>query len=964
MDPNPVRILLVDDDEDDYILTRDLLSSSERLKFELDWVDGYDAALEHLERCQHDVYLFDYRLAGRTGLELLEATIAIGCKAPIILLTGQGDYEIDVKAMQAGAADYLEKGQLGAPLLERAIRHALERQRAEVELQRQHQRSHLFAEITLKIRQSLQLEEILQTAVTEVQKFLQADRVLMFKLHFDGSGTVVQEAVVSGWPSILGLEVVDPCFQASYLEQYRQGRIGVISDLETENIAPCYVEFLNQFGVRADLAVPILQKSELWGLLIAHQCSSPRQWSSLEIEILRQLADQIGVALAQGQLVEAMRESEKQLRMMANSAPVLLWMSGPDKQYNFFNQTWLTFTGRSIEQEIGDGWTAGVHPDDLQTCLETYATAFDTRQTFEMEYRLRRADGEYRWLLDRGAPRFMPDGGFVGYIGTCIDISERREIETLKDEFVSVVSHELRTPLTSISGALDLLASSALETRPEKTRRMLKIAANNADRLVRLVNDILDIERIESGKVKMTKQVCNVADLMAQSAEAMQNIAKTADVTLSVHPLPAQVWADPDRIIQVLTNLLSNAIKFSSVGGTVWLTAELGIGELGDRRQKTEDRRQKTKDKRQKTKDKRQKTEDRRQKTGDRRQSIQNPLSSVTFQVRDQGRGVPPDKLETIFGRFQQVDASDSRKKGGTGLGLAICRSIVQHHEGKIWAASTLGQGSVFCFTLPVLPIEEEAPAVEAIGPLVLVCDDDPSVRTVVQEMLARQHYRALTAASGQDAVNQAIAHNPHVILLNLMMPGMSGWETLAVLKEHPETKNIPVIILSGLMPDDRESPPTGISDWIVKPPDERLFQVLERVLLRRRQEAKVLIVENDLDLAQVLMSLFERHGIETYHAQKGREAIQLSQRILPDLLVLDLNIPDGDGFAVVDWLRQHNRLCRTPLVVYTAKDLNNSDRERLRLGQTLFLTKSRITCEEFEQQVINLLSRVIQDRQ
>ena len=700
MDPDPVRILLVDDDEDDYILTRDFLAESERLQFELDWIDAYDTALELIGQCQHDVYLFDYRLGERNGLELLREAIAIGCKTPIILLTGQGDYEVDVKAMQSGAADYLEKDQLGAPLLERAIRHAIERQQAEDELQRQHQRSQLFAEITLKIRQSLQLEEILQTAVTEVQKFLQADRVVIFQLHFNGSGTVVQEAVVPGWPSILGLDVANPWFQETYLEQYRQGRIGAIADLQQTDIEPCYVEFLDQFGVKADLTVPILQKAELWGLLIAHQCSHPRQWSSFEIEILRQLADQIGVALAQGQLVEAMRESEKQFRMMANSAPVLLWMSGPDKRYNFFNQTWLTFTGQTIEQEIGNGWTAGVHPDDLQTCLETYVTAFDTRQPFEMEYRLRRADGEYRWLLDRGAPRFMPDGGFAGYIGTCIDISERREIETLKNEFISVVSHELRTPLTSISGALDLVASDALKTRPEKAQRMLKIAANNAERLVRLVNDMLDIERIESGKVEMTKQACDAAVLMGQAIEAMQNIAKQAGVTLSVSPLSVQLWADPDRIIQVLTNLLSNAIKFSPVGETVWLTAELGSQESAVSQSKIQNPKSK----------------------------IQNPISYVIFQVRDHGRGVPPDKLETIFGRFQQVDASDSRKKGGTGLGLAICRSIVQHHEGRIWAESTLGEGSAFCFTLPALLVEEALSPAEMMGPLVLVCDDDPSV--------------------------------------------------------------------------------------------------------------------------------------------------------------------------------------------------------------------------------------------
>jgi DNA-binding response OmpR family regulator len=195
------------------------------------------------------------------------------------------------------------------------------------------------------------------------------------------------------------------------------------------------------------------------------------------------------------------------------------------------------------------------------------------------------------------------------------------------------------------------------------------------------------------------------------------------------------------------------------------------------------------------------------------------------------------------------------------------------------------------------------------------------------------------------------------------MMPEMNGWETLAVLKQQAETQTIPVIIFSGLQPDAKEAHPE-ISDWIVKPPDPRtLRQALERVLASQNQVLKVLIVEDDLDLAQILTRTFSRYWIKTFHAQTGSEAIQLSQSLLPDLLVLDLGLPEQDGFAVVDWLRHHNRLCQVPLVVYTARDLSNNDRERLKLGQTLFLTKGRISPQEFEQRVINLLDRMIRGK-
>jgi diguanylate cyclase (GGDEF)-like protein/PAS domain S-box-containing protein len=192
-------------------------------------------------------------------------------------------------------------------------RDITERKRVESELHHQNLRSQLFAEMTLKIRQSLQLEEILQTTITEVQRLLQADRVLIFRLCSDGSGIVVKEAVVPGWPVILGQHLTDPCFQQEYIDCYRQGRISAVADLEKADVQPCHVEFLKQFGVKANLVVPILQKEELWGLLIAHDCASPRQWSSFELELLRQLGDQLGIALAQAQLLIERKQAEKQL---------------------------------------------------------------------------------------------------------------------------------------------------------------------------------------------------------------------------------------------------------------------------------------------------------------------------------------------------------------------------------------------------------------------------------------------------------------------------------------------------------------------------------------------------------------------------------------------------------------------------------------------------------------------------
>ena len=244
----------------------------------------------------------------------------------------------------------------------------------------------------------------------------------------------------------------------------------------------------------------------------------------------------------------------------------------------------------------------------------------------------------------------------LGVVVAFTDTTERRALDRMKDEFISTVSHELRTPLTSLRGALGLLAGGALTSRPEKTQQMLEIAISNSDRLVRLVNDILDLERISSGKTELHSTMCSAEDLLRRAASVQQTRSPRPNIRIFFAAHGVNVWADPDRILQTLNNLISNAIKFSPEGSEIHLTAR-NLDE-----------------------------------------------NEALIEVRDQGRGIPADKLEHIFDRFQQGDASDSRAMGGTGLGLAICRSIINQHGGRIWATSAPDQGTIFHFTLPTKP--------------------------------------------------------------------------------------------------------------------------------------------------------------------------------------------------------------------------------------------------------------------
>jgi PAS domain S-box-containing protein len=364
----------------------------------------------------------------------------------------------------------------------------------------------------------------------------------------------------------------------------------------------------------------------------------------------------------------ALQASEEQFRRTFDDAPIGISLVSTEGKFLKVNRRYCELLGYSEAEFLQLNFSEITHPDDLTEDLAGFQQMLMGEiDSFCMEKRyISRQGNEIPVLMNAAFVRDQ-EGKPLYSIGHIQDIRNRLEVERMKDEFVSIVSHELRTPITSIQGSLMLLGSGVYDNRPEQAKNMLQIAIKNSNRLVRLVDDILSFERLESGKVQLVMGTCQVKDLMAQAVEGVQAIATQANVTLSVTPLPTTLYAVPDAIIQALTNLLSNAIKFSPPHSTVWLEAKIWAA------------------------------------TEDCKQAWSNALPTpfIRFSVKDQGRGIPTTKLDRIFEAFQQVDGSDARQKGGTGLGLAICKRIVEQHGGQIWVESCLGQGSTFFFTLP-----------------------------------------------------------------------------------------------------------------------------------------------------------------------------------------------------------------------------------------------------------------------
>ncbi len=376
----------------------------------------------------------------------------------------------------------------------------------------------------------------------------------------------------------------------------------------------------------------------------------------IQTAILRDVSDRRRAEAITAQLAAIVESSDDAIVSKTLSGIVTSWNAGAERIF-----------GYTAAEMIGQPIICIIPPEQHHEEIEILSKIRQGNHVQHYETVRQHKDGHLVDVSLTISPMRDEVGTIIGASKIARDITNQRAVDRMKSEFISIVSHELRTPLTAIRGSLGLVGRGVYDSKPERKHRMIEIAAQQSDRLIRLVNDILDLQRLESGQMKLVKQPCEITALMQHSAEALQSSAEEQGIHLVVTPLSAMVWAAPDAIIQTLTNLIGNGIKFSPPHSTIYISATV----LDSPSQPEA-------------------------------QASNPPPSLVRVCVQDQGRGIPSDKLEIIFERFQQMDVSDSREKGGTGLGLAICRKIIEQHRGRIWAESHMGEGSCFYFTLPL----------------------------------------------------------------------------------------------------------------------------------------------------------------------------------------------------------------------------------------------------------------------
>ena len=722
-----------------------------------------------------------------------------------------------------------------------------------------------------------------------------------------------------------------------------EGAMGRVAETRESLIIPDYRTFAGRSAKYADttargvMVVPLMIGSRLVGTLASVHLEEGREFGSEDLRLLNLFAPQAAIAIENARLYTDARRQRQYFETVVQNSPVAIVTLDLDGRIASLNPAFERLFGYPPSEALGE---------DLDELITTGETRLEAKHRTQQVYagditrgigRRRRRDGSFIDVEFAGVLVDV-DGQGTGIVALYHDITEllqaRHDAESAsraKSQFLASMSHELRTPLNAIIGYSEMLQEDAEEGGQDEFVPDLEKIHSAGRHLLALINDILDLSKIEAGKMELFIEAFDGGEVVDQVVTTIQPLVERNGnrlVVLGAGQLGI-LHSDSTRLRQVLLNLLSNASKFTE-NGVITLEAEREVGDD----------------------------------------------EWISIAVRDTGIGMDDEQLGRLFEAFSQAESSTAKRFGGTGLGLTISRSFCRMMGGDVFVDSEPGVGSTFTVRIPAHAppqaaasdgtgdedIAHDAPSElgsdfsSALG-TILTIDDDPQARTLLRRLLEREGYRVQEAPDGETGLQQARELRPDCITLDVMMPGMDGWTVLAALKRDPELAEIPVVMLSIL--DERNLGfSLGAFDYLTKPVDrKRLRDILSRLAVES-EGASVLIVEDDEGTRESLRRSFEKEGWESVTAPHGRAALEELDGFHPSLILLDLMMPEMDGFEFLEALGSRLENADIPVVVLTAMDLTEEDRARLNGGVARVVSKTGSTSDELLGELTRLMGR------